>query len=126
MNRLREIDLTVLGQDGNVRDDKRKNDSGEDARDEPANDHFRGDDQGTRGELFKGFHGRFLCSEHLCLVAPAAGKVHRPAPSTNRMQFGMYVGQHLRDKIAPETFRTLVLIAVIAAGGDLLRQGFAD
>jgi uncharacterized membrane protein YfcA len=33
---------------------------------------------------------------------------------------GMYAGQHLRDKIAPETFRKLVLIAVIAAGADLL------
>ena len=37
---------------------------------------------------------------------------------------GMYVGQHLRDKIAPETFKKLVLIAVIAAGADLLRHGF--
>ena len=38
---------------------------------------------------------------------------------------GIYVGQHMRDKIAPETFKTLVLIAVIAAGADLLRHGFA-
>lgn len=37
---------------------------------------------------------------------------------------GMYVGQHMRDKIAPETFRKLVLIAVIAAGAELVRQGF--
>jgi uncharacterized protein len=37
---------------------------------------------------------------------------------------GMYVGQHMRDKIAPEAFRKLVLIAVIAAGVDLLRHGF--
>jgi uncharacterized protein len=37
---------------------------------------------------------------------------------------GMYAGQHMRDKIAPETFKTLVLIAVIAAGADLLRHGF--
>jgi uncharacterized membrane protein YfcA len=37
---------------------------------------------------------------------------------------GMYVGQHLRDKIAPETFKKLVLIAVIAAGAELLRHGF--
>jgi uncharacterized protein len=36
---------------------------------------------------------------------------------------GMYVGQHMRDKIAPETFKKLVLIAVIAAGADLLRHG---
>ena len=37
---------------------------------------------------------------------------------------GMYVGQHMRDKIAPETFTKLVLIAVIAAGTELLRHGF--
>jgi uncharacterized membrane protein YfcA len=38
---------------------------------------------------------------------------------------GMYVGQQMRDRIAPETFRKLVLIAVIAAGAELLRA-FAD
>ena len=37
---------------------------------------------------------------------------------------GMYVGQHMRDKIAPETFKKLVLIAVIASGADMLRHGF--
>jgi uncharacterized membrane protein YfcA len=37
---------------------------------------------------------------------------------------GMYVGQHMRDKIAPETFRKLVLIAVIAAGAEVARHGF--
>ena len=37
---------------------------------------------------------------------------------------GMYVGQQMRDKLAPETFKKLVLIAVIAAGADLLRYGF--
>jgi uncharacterized protein len=37
---------------------------------------------------------------------------------------GMYVGQQLRDKIAPQTFKTLVLIAVIAAGAELVRHGF--
>lgn len=36
---------------------------------------------------------------------------------------GMYAGQHMRDRIAPETFRKLVLIAVIAAGAELLRHG---
>jgi uncharacterized membrane protein YfcA len=36
---------------------------------------------------------------------------------------GMSIGQHLRDRIAPETFKKLVLIAVIAAGADLLRLG---
>lgn len=36
---------------------------------------------------------------------------------------GMYVGQHMRDKIAAQTFKKLVLLAVIAAGADLLRHG---
>jgi uncharacterized protein len=36
---------------------------------------------------------------------------------------GMYAGQRMRDKIAPETFKKLVLIAVIAAGAELLRHG---
>ena len=37
---------------------------------------------------------------------------------------GMSIGQHLRDRIAPETFKTLVLIAVITAGAELVRHGF--
>jgi uncharacterized membrane protein YfcA len=37
---------------------------------------------------------------------------------------GMYAGQRMRDKIAPETFKTLVLLAVMAAGAELLRHGF--
>jgi uncharacterized membrane protein YfcA len=37
---------------------------------------------------------------------------------------GMYVGQHMRDKIAPETFDKLVSIVVIVAGTELLRHGF--
>ena len=37
---------------------------------------------------------------------------------------GMYAGQHMRDKIAPETFKKLVLIAIIAAAAELMRHGF--
>jgi uncharacterized membrane protein YfcA len=37
---------------------------------------------------------------------------------------GMYAGRQMRDKIAPATFRNLVLVAVIAAGAELLRHGF--
>src|SRR3977135_1609184 len=37
---------------------------------------------------------------------------------------GMYVGQHMRDKIAPETLKKLVWTGVIAAGAELLRHGF--
>jgi uncharacterized membrane protein YfcA len=39
---------------------------------------------------------------------------------------GMCVGQHMRDKIKPETFRKLVLIAVVAAGAELLRHGLSS
>ncbi len=41
-----------------------------------------------------------------------------------RVVLGRYVGQHMRDKFAPETFKKLVLIAVIAAGAELLRHDF--
>lgn len=44
--------------------------------------------------------------------------------ATLPVMLGMCVGQQIRDKIAPETFRKLVLIAVIAAGAELLRHGF--
>lgn len=43
--------------------------------------------------------------------------------ATLPVALGMYAGQQLRDRIAPETFKKLVLIAVIAAGADLLRHG---
>jgi uncharacterized membrane protein YfcA len=46
--------------------------------------------------------------------------------ATLPIMLGMYVGQHMRDKIAPETFKKLVLIAVIAAGAELVRHGFFD
>jgi uncharacterized membrane protein YfcA len=36
---------------------------------------------------------------------------------------GMQIGQQMRDMIAPETFKRLVLIAVIAAGAELVRHG---
>jgi uncharacterized membrane protein YfcA len=39
---------------------------------------------------------------------------------------GMYVGQHMRDKIAAETFEKLVLLAVVAAGAELVRHGFLN
>jgi uncharacterized membrane protein YfcA len=44
--------------------------------------------------------------------------------ATMPVVLGMYVGQHMRDKIAPKTFKKLLLIAIIAAGADLLRHGF--
>jgi len=44
--------------------------------------------------------------------------------ATLPVMLGMHFGQHMRDTIAPESFKQLVLIAVIAAGADLLRHGF--
>jgi uncharacterized protein len=44
--------------------------------------------------------------------------------ATMPVVLGMIVGQQMRDRIAPETFKKLVLIAVMAAGADLLRHGF--
>src|SRR5260370_14317017 len=41
-----------------------------------------------------------------------------------RVVLGRYVGQHMRGKFAPETFKKLVLIAVIAAGAEFLRHDF--
>jgi len=46
------------------------------------------------------------------------------AAATLPVVLGMYAGQQMRDRIAPETFKKLVLIAVIAAGAELLRHGF--
>ncbi|HET7849179.1 MAG TPA: TSUP family transporter, partial [Pseudolabrys sp.] len=46
--------------------------------------------------------------------------------ATLPVALGMYVGQHMRDKIAAETFRKLVLLAVIAAGAELLRHGLLN
>jgi uncharacterized membrane protein YfcA len=43
--------------------------------------------------------------------------------ATAPVGLGMFLGQQLRDRIAPETFKTLVLIAVIAAGAELVRHG---
>src|SRR3954471_10329035 len=37
---------------------------------------------------------------------------------------GIYVGQHMAIKLRLRTFKKLVLLAVIAAGADLLRHGF--
>jgi len=42
------------------------------------------------------------------------------------VMLGMRFGEFFGDKIAPELFRKLVLIAVIAAGTELLRQGLAS
>ena len=90
--------------------------------------------------LAKGLRGKAFTKEaSLYLVVSSAGllailltasrqfnwlDVLVSTAATLPVVLGMYVGQHMRDKIAPETFKKLVLIAVIAAGAELLRHGF--
>jgi uncharacterized protein len=89
--------------------------------------------------LAKGLRGRAFTKEAslylvvssgllaLLLTASQAFRWRDVAVSTAAMApvaLGMVAGQQMRDKIAPETFRKLVLIAVIAAGAELLRHGF--
>jgi uncharacterized membrane protein YfcA len=52
------------------------------------------------------------------------GGIGSGPPAMLPVMLGMYVGQHMRDRIAAETFKKLVLIAVMATGDGLLRLGF--
>lgn len=89
--------------------------------------------------LAKGLHGKAFTKEASLYLVVSAGLLAILLASSREFSwldvsvstaallpvvFGMYVGQRMRDKIAPETFKKLVLIAVIAAGADLLRHGF--
>jgi len=89
--------------------------------------------------LAKGLHGQAFTKEASLYLVVSAGllailltaggpfswlDVSISTAAMVPVLLGMVVGQRLRDKIAPETFRTLVLIAVMAAGADLLRRGF--
>ena len=65
--------------------------------------------------LAKGLSGKTFTKEASLYLIVSAGL---------QVVLGMYVGQHMRDKIAAQTFKKLVLLAVIAAGADLLRHGF--
>jgi uncharacterized membrane protein YfcA len=87
--------------------------------------------KGLRGKAFTKETSLFLvvCSALLAILLTASRQFNwlDVLVSTAAMLpvvLGMYVGQHMRDKIAPETFRKLVLIAVIAAGAELVRHGF--
>ncbi len=88
--------------------------------------------------LAKGLHGQAFTKEASLYLVVSAGLLAilltasrqfswlDVAVSTAAMSpvwLGTYVGQQMRDKISPETFRKLVLIAVIAAGAELLRHG---
>ena len=89
--------------------------------------------------LAKGLHGKAFTKEASLYLVVSAGllaifltagrqfswvDVLVSTAAMLPVALGMYAGQHMRDKIAPETFEKLVLIAVIAAGADLLRHGF--
>ena len=79
--------------------------------------------------LAKGLSGKAFTKEASLYLVVSAGLLATlltASPSSIGLTFsstaatlpvvlGMYVGQHMRDKIAPGTFKTLV-IAVIAAG----------
>jgi len=86
--------------------------------------------KGRRGQAFTKEASLYLVVSSgllalLLTASPAFGWVD-VAISTAAMApvaLGMSLGQHLRDRIAPETFKTLVLIAVIAAGAELVRHG---
>ena len=87
--------------------------------------------KGLRGQAFTKEASLFLVvSSGLLAILLTASRefswtdVSVSAAAMLPVAFGMYAGQHMRDKIAPETFRKLVLIAVIAAGAELLRHGF--
>ena len=89
--------------------------------------------------LAKGLHGQAFTKEASLYLVVSAGLLAILLTASRQFNWldvavstaamvpvglGMSIGQHLRDKISPEIFQTLVLIAVIAAGADLLRHGF--
>jgi uncharacterized membrane protein YfcA len=89
--------------------------------------------------LAKGLHGRAFTKEASLYLVVSSGLLALLLMASRQFSWldvsvstagmlpvllGTYVGQHMREKIAPETFKKLVLIAVIAAGADLLRHGF--
>src|ERR1051326_640859 len=87
--------------------------------------------KGLRGKAFTKQASLFLVvSSGLLAILLTASRqfdwldVSVSTAATVPVVLGMFVGQHMRDKMAPETFRKLVLIAVIAAGAELLRHGF--
>jgi len=87
--------------------------------------------KGLRGKAFTKQASLFLVvSSGLLAILLTASRqfdwldVSVSTAATVPVVLGMFVGQHMRDKMAAETFRKLVLIAVIAAGAELLRHGF--
>lgn len=85
--------------------------------------------KGLRGSEFTGEASMFLVVSSLVLAFVLAGTgsfnwwdVLISAAALAPVALGMYVGQKLRDRIAPETFKRLVLVAVLASGLELVRR----
>jgi uncharacterized protein len=89
--------------------------------------------------LAKGLRGKAFTKEASLYLAVSAGllallltasrefnwrDVSVSAAAMLPVGLGMFAGQHMRDRIAPQTFEKLVLFAVIGAGAELLRHGF--
>lgn len=85
--------------------------------------------KGLRGSEFTGEASMFLVVSSLVLAVFLAGtggfdwrdaliSVAALAP----IALGMHVGQKLRDRIKPETFKRLVLVAVLVSGLELVRR----
>ena len=88
--------------------------------------------------LAKGLHGKAFTKEASLYLVVSSGVMAILLTASRQFSWldvlvsaaamlpvvlGMVVGQHMRDKIAPETFKKLVLTAVIAAGAELVRHG---
>jgi uncharacterized protein len=87
--------------------------------------------KGLRGKAFTKEASLFLVvsSGLLAILLTASSTfswldVSISTAATLPVVLGMYLGQRMRDRIAPETFRKLVVMAVIAAGAELVRHGF--
>lgn len=85
--------------------------------------------KGLRGSEFTGEASMFLVVSSLALAIALAGTggfdwrdALVSAAALIPIAIGMYAGQKLRDRIAPETFKRLVLLAVLASGAELVRR----
>lgn len=85
--------------------------------------------KGLRGGEFTGEASMFLVVSSLALavVLAGTGSFHWQdalvsACALAPVAFGMYAGQKLRDRIAPDLFKKLVLLAVLVSGAELVRR----
>jgi uncharacterized membrane protein YfcA len=85
--------------------------------------------KGLRGNEFTGEASMFLVVSSLALAIGLAGTggfdwrdALVSAAALIPVAIGMYLGQKVRDRIAPETFKRLVLLAVLVSGFELVRR----